>query len=60
MKRAIRKRLLPKKPIDLLIDEALKKSLISKKEHALLSEAEAIRLDAIQVDAFTQKQYLGK
>ncbi len=42
-----------------LIDDALAKNVITADEKALLVEAEKWRLDAIQVDDFSQEEYLG-
>lgn len=41
-----------------LVDDALKANIITAEEHKLLSEAEHLRWDAIQVDDFSQDEYL--
>lgn len=40
------------------IEEALKLNIISKEEHAVISEAEVLRNDAIQVDEFFEQEYV--
>jgi acyl-CoA dehydrogenase len=57
---AIKDRTLPKKRVSDLIDEALEKNVVSSEEAELLRKAEDARNDAIQVDDFTQQEYLGK
>ncbi|MGZ3769592.1 MAG: acyl-CoA dehydrogenase [Bdellovibrio sp.] len=57
IKKAIRDGALPKKKAHLLLDEALKKNIISNDEMKLLQEADAIRYDAILVDDFSEEQY---
>lgn len=42
-----------------LLDDALKAGVITAAEQAVISEAEALRLDAIQVDEFTPEEYLS-
>lgn len=42
-----------------LLDDALKAGIITASEQTLLAEAERLRLDAIQVDEFTQEEYLS-
>ena len=59
LKKAILKGVLPKASISDSLEEAKQKGVITAAEFDLLTEVEALRLDAIQVDAFTQKQYLG-
>ncbi len=56
---AIRKKQLPKNKIRFVIDEALEKKIISQKEYNELKECANIRLDAIQVDSFTEEEYLN-
>lgn len=60
VKVAMRKGILKKQSMATLVDDALSKSVIKKEEAELLKSLDDIRLDAIQVDAFTQKQYLGQ
>jgi len=40
------------------IEEALKAQIISQTEYDLISEAERLRLDAVQVDEFMEAEYL--
>jgi acyl-CoA dehydrogenase len=41
-----------------LLEDALKAGVITADEHAILSEAEKLRWDAIQVDDYSQEDYL--
>ncbi len=59
VRKAIKKKLLPKKKIRDVIDEALEKSVISKEEHAELQEVGKLRWEAIQVDDFSEEEFLG-
>lgn len=59
IKKAIRTKALPKKRVAALIDEALEKGIITAEEKAVISKAEELRWDAIQVDDFTQADYLS-
>lgn len=56
---AIRKKQLPKNKIRFVIDEALSKNIISQTEYDELKESAELRLEAIQVDCFTQEEYLN-
>ena len=60
IKKAIRAKTLPKKRIRFLVDEALEKNVITKDEYEALSQAVEMRLDAIQVDDFSQAEYLAR
>ncbi len=60
IKKAIKAKVLPKKNIKASLDEAVAKNVITAAEKALLAEAEALRWDAIQVDDFTQDQYMTR
>lgn len=57
VRQAVQARKLSKKSKTLL-DDALKANIITSQEHVLLTEAERLRLDAIQVDDFSQDEYL--
>lgn len=59
IRNAIRKKQLPKNKIRFVIDEALEKHIISQKEYNELKQSAELRLDAIQVDSFTQEEYLN-
>jgi acyl-CoA dehydrogenase len=59
IKKAIKAKDLPRRAIPDLIDDALDEDIISTSEAEQLHEAEAARLDAIQVDAFTADEYFG-
>lgn len=55
---AIKKRTLQKAPVSELIDQAFDKQIITSEEAELLRKAEDARNDAIQVDDFTQDEYM--
>lgn len=59
IRKAIKSKTLPKKKVSELLDEALSKSIISKEELELMKEAVQVRYDAIQVDDFSQDEYVG-
>ncbi len=54
----IRAKKMPKVKGPKAIEEALKHNVISRAEYDLISESEKFRLDAIQVDDFTEAEYL--
>jgi acyl-CoA dehydrogenase len=58
VKKAIRASTLPKKPVYALLDEAVKAGVITEEEKTVIADAEKLRYDAIQVDSFTQEEYL--
>lgn len=60
IRKAIKAKTLPKKNVKSLLDEALAKNVITSAEKAVIAEAEALRWDAIQVDDFSQEQYLAR
>ena len=41
------------------MDEARQKGVITEEEYNTLKEADAVRWDAVQVDDFTQEEYLA-
>ena len=55
--KAIKKKQLPKLPLDLLSQKALEEGVLTKEEADLLERAELARVDAIQVDEFTLDEY---
>lgn len=57
---AIKKRELPKKPMLEILDEAVEKKIITSEQSERIRKAEAAREDAIQVDDFSQEEYLNK
>lgn len=60
IRKAIRSKQLPKvKKLLEIIDQALEKNIITKGDYENLKMAEEVRSDAIQVDSFTQEEYLG-
>ena len=58
--KAIRKKVLPKAKVHLLIDEAVAKSVISQAEADIMKNAERLRLEVIQVDDYSQEDYLTR
>lgn len=58
--KATKKRELPKAPVTLVLDEAVEKKIITKEEAEMVRNAEAAREDAIQVDDFSQEEYLAE
>jgi acyl-CoA dehydrogenase len=58
VRKAVKAKKLQKKSRTLLAD-ALKAGVITESEHQLLAEADRLRLDAIQVDDFSQEEYLS-
>ena len=59
IKKAIRNGELEKKRIKAAKDQALEKGIIEEKEHQKLSELEKLRREAVQVDSFSQEEYLN-
>lgn len=55
---AIKKKDLPKKGILHILDEAVEKQILSKEEADYVRKAEEARNDAIQVDDFSQEEYV--
>ena len=58
IRKAVKSRILPKHEVMLLLDEAVNKDIVSSAEADDIKAAEKARLDAIQVDAFTNDEYL--
>lgn len=58
IRKAIKTKQLPKKPVAMVLDEALGKGIVNKEEFSVMSEAERLRYDAIQVDDFSEEEYL--
>jgi acyl-CoA dehydrogenase len=59
MSKARREKIIPKLKGAALVEAALEKSVITKDEYKLMKEAEAARWDAIQVDDFSQSEYVA-
>jgi len=59
IRRAVKQRQLPKKAISFVLDDAVQLNIITAQEAEQIRSAEAARLDAIQVDAFTNDEYLN-
>lgn len=58
IRKAVRDKVLAKAKGRMLIDAALDKGVINKEEHVDVIRAEELRNEAIQVDSFTQEEYL--
>lgn len=58
IKKAIRRKELPKRRADLLVDMAVEKRIISEEEAKIVSEAESLRIECLKVDEFTLDDYL--
>lgn len=59
IKQAIKAKVLPRKRVAQLIDEALAKSVITQEEYDTIKKAQEMRNDAVQVDSFTQEEYVN-
>ena len=59
IKTAIQAQKLPKDRPEQLVAEALKIGVLSQEEAQLMAEAEAACNDAVQVDSFTQEEYMS-
>lgn len=57
IKKAIKEAALPKKEISQLLDTAIEKKIISKKDAALVKESQAAIYDVVQVDEYTLSEY---
>ena len=60
IRKAVRAKTLPKKRASQLIDLALEKNVITQEEYGTIKKAEEMRNDAIQVDSFTQEEYINR
>jgi acyl-CoA dehydrogenase len=60
IRKAVRKKLLPKKKAANLIELAYEKGIINDEDKRVLVESAAAIWDAIQVDDFTQEEYLNR
>ena len=58
IKTAIRSKKLPRKPILTVLEPAVKSGIITTEAAQAIRDAETARLDAIQVDDFSQSEYL--
>lgn len=58
IKKAIRRKALPKKRVRDLIDQAFAEGVINESEKEVVKVSEELRWQCIQVDDFTQEQYL--
>ncbi len=60
MKKAMRTKVLPKEPVDTLVDMALEKGVLTQKEHVTLKKAYEAKHDFVQVDSFSIESYVKK
>lgn len=60
IKKAIRDKVLPKKKMHELLEEARSKNIITEEELKLIRDADGIRYDAILVDDFDEDQFHGR
>ncbi len=60
LRQAVKKKQIQKESIHLMIENALKQSILTQDEVDLLREAEDLRDDAVQVDQFSQDDYMKK
>jgi acyl-CoA dehydrogenase len=60
LRKAIKAKKLQKKPLTALIEDGVKAGVINSEEEAALREWDRIRLDVIQVDSFTEEQYMSR
>ena len=60
IREAVKAKVLPRKKVHMLLDEAKAKAVITQQEYQLIVDSDAVRMDAIQVDDFNQTQYLGR
>lgn len=59
IRKAVRDKVLPKMKIHMLIDQAVQKNIINDAERKLIIESTTVRMNAIQVDDFTQEEYMS-
>ena len=60
IKKAMRQKVLPKEPVDTLLDMALDKEVLTSQEHKTLKEAYAAKHELIQVDSYKIEDYVNK
>ena len=60
LKMALKSKLIQKGSLPAMIEESLKKNVITQTEANELKEWDKIRKEAIQVDAFTEEEYLSR
>jgi acyl-CoA dehydrogenase len=59
MRQAVKAKTIPKAKGKVLSDSALAKGVITKEEYTDVIRADELRNEAIQVDSFTQDEYVG-
>lgn len=60
MRKAVRKKVIPKKKGLELVELAYQNKVIDASEYEVMKQAEVVRLDAIQVDDFSPEEYFYK
>ena len=60
IREAIKTKTLPKKRVNQLVDEAFEKRVITREEWEIFKKTAEARMEAIQVDAFSQKEFLAR
>lgn len=60
IKKAIKDKILPRKKIYEILEEARSKNVISEEELKLIKESDAIRYDVILVDDYDEEEFMGK
>ena len=60
MRKAMRKRILPKAALDTLVDMALEKNVLTNEEHVLLKKAYQVKHDIVQVDSYKIEDYVKR
>lgn len=60
VQKAIKRKELPKKPVFMVLESALSQNIITQSEYDEIVKSEALRMDAIQVDDFSQEEYLSR
>jgi acyl-CoA dehydrogenase len=59
LRKAIKKKELPKKRVAEVLDLALEKGIITQEEHKVVKASEDLRWDTIQVDEFTEDEFVN-
>jgi acyl-CoA dehydrogenase len=57
IRKAVRRKELPKGPVSALLDQAVDKRIISAADAALIRQAESTRIESLKVDEFTLEDY---
>ncbi len=57
IRKAVRRKELPKKPVTAVLDLAVEKRVVTAEEAALIKQAEELRVESLKVDEFTLEEY---